>query len=59
MATRTKDAPEMRERDHLEGCPAERVESFPNRKPPMGGMPARDVIVTRCMDCGEQRVKEA
>lgn len=61
-----EDGPSLRERDHLEGCPMHkgRVESFSTVAPKVVGLdgivekPARRVKVTRCVDCGGQRVED-
>lgn len=46
------------ERDHQDGCAAERVELAGNVRParPKDGIPARRVTVVRCVDCGGQTV---
>ncbi len=38
--------------DHLDGCPADRVERYEQRRPSDG----QAVTTTRCIDCGSQRV---
>lgn len=56
-------APELADRYHLEGCPAQRIEQYPAAKPRRvmdedGHVHAshRTVIVVRCVDCGGEQV---
>lgn len=61
----TKDKPAtLPERDHLEGCPAERVERYEAPRPRKtlndDGEPVivhSKVVVIRCIDCGGERVE--
>lgn len=49
------------DRDHLRGCPADgRVEAYGDRKPanPARAIPAKDVTVIRCIECGGSTVIE-
>jgi hypothetical protein len=48
------------DRDHLRGCPGGRVEAYAARKPPRpnDGIPAADVTVVRCVECGGSTVLE-
>jgi len=38
--------------DHLDGCPADRVERYDQTRPSDG----QAMTTTRCIDCGSQRV---
>ena len=49
----TKEKPTLPVTEHASGCPAERIEEYTSRRPD-----GTTVAVTRCMDCGGQRVKE-
>lgn len=44
------EAPQPR---HAVGCPEERLETYPARRPD-----GREVTITRCIDCGEQILYE-
>lgn len=48
------------DRAHLEGCPGGRVEAYESRRPPnpKQGIPAADVTVARCVECGGSTVKD-
>lgn len=50
--TATRTASELTELEgqirHLDGCPAERTESYPARRPN-----GEEIAVARCIDCGE------
>lgn len=55
----------LRSRDHMDGCPVDttgqgRVESYASRRPakPDEAIPAKDVTVIRCIECGGSRVIE-
>jgi hypothetical protein len=50
--TKTKTADAALEVSHLEGCPAERVETYEVEGP------KGFVIVTRCIDCGAHRASK-
>lgn len=55
MATNTEDPPTHRRDgvlEHLEGCPADRPESFRTRRPSTGEL----LSVDRCIACGGQLV---
>lgn len=58
------ERPALAERSHMEGCPGiegdGRIEEFVSRRPaqPDKAVPARDVIVTRCIECGGSSLKE-
>jgi hypothetical protein len=60
MATATiqEAAPEVasarrsKEVEHLDGCPADRVERYDQTRPSDG----QAMTTTRCIDCGSQRV---
>ena len=43
----------MPDREHRVGCPATRVESYPHK-----AADGREVVVTRCCDCGAHLVFE-
>lgn len=45
-ARRTNDV------EHLDGCPADRVERYDQTRPSDG----QGMTITRCIDCGSQRV---
>lgn len=53
------DRPTLDERDHREGCPAERIEAYQAVRPATAQREATPVVVTRCIDCGGEAVKEA
>lgn len=55
---KNEDAPSLDKRDHREGCPAERIESYEAVRPRTQERPATPVVVTRCIDCGGETVKE-
>lgn len=38
--------------EHLDGCPADRIERYDQTRPSDG----RAMTTTRCIDCGSQRV---
>ncbi len=40
--------------EHLDGCPADRIERYDQTRPDGWAL-----IVTRCLDCGAQRVDPA
>lgn len=50
----------MHDRDHLRDCPGGRVEAYEARRPPQPSkaMPAADVTVVRCIECGGSTVLE-
>lgn len=50
----------MHDRDHLRDCPKGRVEAYEARRPPQPSraIPATDVTVVRCMECGGSTVIE-
>jgi hypothetical protein len=50
----------MDDRDHLRNCPGGRVEAYQARKParPADAIPARNVTVIRCIECGGSLVLE-
>lgn len=57
--------PTLAERHHLEGCPANRIESYPASKPHRvedgngnAIVTTRTVTVVRCVTCGGQRVDD-
>jgi hypothetical protein len=52
-ATRTDERKfVLPEREHRAGCPAERIERYRERIPATDKAPGREVVVTRCIDCG-------
>ena len=62
MVTATKEPAVLADRYHLENCPQPegRVEEFDATRPPRPakGEAAQTMTVTRCMECGGQRVRE-
>lgn len=50
----------MHDRDHLRDCPGGRVEAYEARRPPQPSkaLPATDVTVVRCIECGGSTVIE-
>jgi hypothetical protein len=46
--------------NHLERCPAERIEAYHETRPPRPAqaIPAQPVTVTRCIDCGAHVVDD-
>lgn len=59
-ATRTDEPPAaLPEREHRQGCPGQRIERYPERTPATDKAPARDVVVTRCLDCGGHLIQSA
>lgn len=65
VRTAPSKGPELAERYHLEGCPSERIERYPAGKPRKVvdengnvAVAQRTVIVTRCVDCGGERVTD-
>jgi len=65
MPTATEtERPALAERAHMENCPgidgSARIEEFDARRParPDQAVPAQDVTVTRCIECGGSSVKE-
>ena len=60
-ARRLQLAAEMDPRDHLRDCPMDgRYEAYGDRKPakPDHGIPAQDVTVIACLECGGRLVKD-
>lgn len=50
----------MSDRDHLRDCPGGRVEAYAATRPPQPakGLPAAEVTIVRCVECGGATVKD-